>query len=150
MVMARSWIAPDFGGPEVLTEVETEVPAPRHGEVTIRVRAAGVNPADYKHIAPGQSRSLLPLSIGYEVAGIIIAIGSDTEIASGSGAIGDEVLASPISGGYASALTVGATDVFAKPARLSFAEAANLVLVGTTAADMLRVTRVAKGDTVLL
>jgi NADPH:quinone reductase-like Zn-dependent oxidoreductase len=64
--------------------------------------------------------------------------------------MGDEVLASPISGGYATALTVAATDVFAKPAGLTFAEAANLVLVGTTAADMLHVTGVAKGETVLL
>jgi len=74
-----------------------------------------MNPADYKHIAPGQDRRLLPLSIGFEVAGIVTAIGPDTQLASGGGAIGNEVLASVISGGYASAVTVPASDVFAKP-----------------------------------
>jgi NADPH:quinone reductase-like Zn-dependent oxidoreductase len=152
MSTARKWIAADFGGPDVLREVETEVPAPGQGEVTITVRAAGVNPADYKRFAPGpgQTRDLLPLAIGSEVSGVISAIGPETEIASGGGAVGDEVVAFRISGGYASALTVAAADVFAKPASMSFAEAANLLLVGTTAAEMLEVTGVASGDTMLL
>ncbi len=148
--MAHKWIATDFGGLDVLREVDVQVPTPRSGEVTIEVRAAGMNPADYKRFASGQDRSVLPLSIGYEVAGVISALGPDTEIASGGGKIGDEVLAYRISGGYASAVTVPAKDVFAKPGNMDFAEAANLLLVGTTAAEMLDVTRVAKGETILL
>jgi len=150
MSTARKWVAVDFGGPEVLRQVEVELPAPRRGEVTIEVRAAGMNPADYKHIGPGQDRKLLPLSIGYEVAGVLTAIGPATELASGGGAVGDEVVASMVSGGYTTALTTAAKDVFAKPATLSFAAAANLLLVGTTAADMLHATRVGATDTVLL
>ena len=148
--MAHRWIATDFGGLDVLREVDVQVPAPRSGEVTIEVRAAGMNPADYKHIASGEDRSLLPVPIGYEVAGVISALGPDTEIASGGGKIGDEVLAFRISGGYASAVTVPAKDVFAKPGNMSFPEAANLLLVGATAAEMLHVTHVGKGDTILL
>jgi NADPH2:quinone reductase len=150
MTTARRWVAADFGGPEVLQEVESELPSPGQGQVTIEVRAAGMNPADYKHIAPGQDRRLLPLSIGFEAAGVVTAIGPDTRLASGGGAIGDEVLASVISGGYASAVTIPASDVFAKPASLDFAEAANLLLAGTTAAEMLHVTNVAAGDVILL
>jgi NADPH:quinone reductase-like Zn-dependent oxidoreductase len=149
--MAVKWIAPEFGGPEVLTLVETEVRSPAAGEVTIDVRAAGVNPADYKHLAAarGSDRSL-PLSIGYEVAGVISAIGPDTTIGSGGGLVGDAVVAFRISGGYASRVTVPAQDVFAKPDALDFPAAANLLLVGTTAAEALHVTKVAADETVLV
>ncbi|MGN9908853.1 NADP-dependent oxidoreductase [Phytohabitans sp. LJ34] len=149
--MAVRWIAPEFGGPEVLTLVETEVRSPAAGEVTIDVRAAGVNPADYKHLAAarGSDRSL-PLGVGYEVAGVISAIGPDTTIASGGGLVGDAVVAFRISGGYASQVTVPARDVFAKPDALDFPAAANLLLAGTTAAEALHVTKVAAGETVLV
>jgi NADPH:quinone reductase len=146
----RQWIATDFGGPEVLQLREVDVPAPGPGEVTIEVRACGMNPADVKHFAPGQDRSLLPLTVGYEAAGVITGMGQGTEIASGGGREGDEVVAFQVMGGYASAITVGAGDVFAKPGALSFAEAANLLLVGTTAAELLATAAVADGDTVLL
>src|SRR3974377_1698427 len=66
--IAKKWVAADFGGPEVLREIDVEVPPPAPGEVTIKVRAAGMNPADYKVFASGTDRSILPLSIGYEVA----------------------------------------------------------------------------------
>ena len=148
--MATRWLAVDFGGPEVLKQASIELEPPKAGEVTIEVRAAGMNPADYKHFAPGQDPSVLPLTVGYEVSGVISAIGPDTEIATGGGAAGDEVVAFQIMGGYASHVTVGASDVFAKPANLSFPEAANLLLVGTTAAEMLHVTGVGAGDVVLL
>ena len=88
MITARKWVAAGFGGPEVLRNVEADVPDPGPGQVTIGVRACGMNPADVKHIAPGQDPGLLPLSIGYEVAGIVQALGPDTELASGGGAPG--------------------------------------------------------------
>ncbi|MFJ3321354.1 zinc-binding alcohol dehydrogenase family protein [Curtobacterium sp. NPDC086286] len=147
--MTKHWVAPRFGGSEVLEYVETEVPAPGPGEVTIDVRAAGMNPADTKHTRQGDP-SDLPIAIGYEVAGVLSAVGPDTEIASGGGAVGDEVLAFRVEGGWAERLTVPARDVFAKPATLGFPEAANLLLAGTTAADMLRVTRASGNDTVLV
>jgi NADPH:quinone reductase len=148
--MATRWLATDFGGPEVLEQVRLDLAAPQPGEVTIEVRAAGMNPADYKHFAPGQDPSVLPLTIGYEVSGVIWGIGAETEIASGGGSKGDEVVAFQIMGGYASHVTVKAADVFAKPANLTFPEAANLLLVSTTASEMLDVTGVTAGDVVLL
>jgi NADPH:quinone reductase len=146
---ARKWVAVDFGGPEVLRNVEVDVPDPGPGQVTIDVRAAGMNPADAKHIAPGQDRKLLPLPLGYEVAGVVMAFGPGTELASGAGAVGDEVVAQ-VSGGYVTAITTSASSVFAKPSPLSFPEAANLLLVGTTAADLLHTSGAKEGETVLL
>src|SRR5580693_9460764 len=149
-LIARKWVAVDFGGPEVLRNIEVDVPDPGPGQVTIDVRAAGMNPADAKHIAPGQDRALLPLSVGYEVAGVVTAFGPATQLASGAGTVGDEVVASMVGGGYTTAITVPASDVFAKPATLSFPEAANLLLVGTTAADLLHTSGARESETVLL
>ena len=152
--MVLTMIAASYGAPEVLRPFDLELPPPAPGEVTIRVRAAGVNPTDWKGITGGayggSDPAALPKRVGYEVAGVIEAIGADTEIASGGGAVGDEVLAFRIVGGYAEALNVPATAVFAKPTGLGFPQAANLLLVGTTAAQMLDVTRVVGGDTVLV
>jgi len=149
MVTARRWVAVGFGGPEVLRNIEVDVPDPGPGQVTVGVRASGMNPADAKHVAPGQDPKLLPLSIGFEVAGVVTALGPDTELASGGGAVGDEVVAQ-VAGGYTTAITTSAASTFAKPSTLTFAEAANLLLVGTTAADLLHASGAQRGETVLL
>ena len=150
MTGARKWVAVGFGGPEVLRCIDVDVPDPGRGQVTIGVRASGMNPADAKHIAPGQDPKLLPLPIGYEVAGVVTALGPGTRLASGGASVGDEVVASPVTGGYTTAMTVPASSVFAKPATLSFAEAASLLLVATTAADLLHACGAREGETVLL
>jgi NADPH:quinone reductase len=108
-----------------------------------------MNPADYKGLARGD-RASLPRSVGFEVAGVLAALGPDTRIASGGGAVGQEVLAFRIAGGYASAVTVPAADVFAKPAALDFPAAANLLLAGSTAAETLQAVRAAAGETILV
>jgi NADPH:quinone reductase-like Zn-dependent oxidoreductase len=145
---AYRWVATRPGGLEVLELVPVDVPAPAAGEVTIDVRAAGINPADYKRIASGGFTE--PMPVGFEVSGVVRELGPGTHLASGGGHPGDEVLAFRISGGYASRLTVPAKDVFAKPPGLEHPAAANLLLAGTTAAEMLHVTGVAADETVVL
>ncbi|CAM3549548.1 quinone oxidoreductase family protein [Nocardioides zeicaulis] len=147
--MALQWIATRPGDLDVLVLEERDVAPPGEGEVTIEVRAAGMNPADAKHVARGKSEDF-PRPVGYEVAGVVSAVGPATTIASGPVSVGDEVLAFRVVGGWASELTVPARDVFAKPEALSFDEAANLLLAGSTAAEMLHVTGVSEGDTVLV
>jgi NADPH2:quinone reductase len=142
--MAQHWIATRPGDLEVFVFEEFSVAPPARGEVTIAVRAAGMNPADAKHAARGTAADF-PRAIGYEVAGVVSAVGPDTPFA-----VGDEVLAFRISGGWATEVTVPARDAFAKPASLSYGEAANLLLAGTTASEMLHVTRVGEGDTILV
>lgn len=148
--MAQRWIATEWGTPDGWRFEEFDVPAPREGEVTIRVQAAGVNPADAKHVAKERPGVALPAAIGYEVSGELTAIGPGTRIASGDAQVGDEVLAFRLRGGFATKVTVRAADVFHKPARLSHEEAANLLLAGTTAAEMLHVAGVRGGETILL
>ncbi|KNY06798.1 quinone oxidoreductase family protein [Microbacterium sp. GCS4] len=147
---ARQWIAPTEGTPETWRLVEVEVPDPGVGEITVRVRAAGVNPADAKHVANSRPGVSFPVPIGYEISGEVVAVGPDTRIGSGDVAIGDEVLAFRVQGGYATALTFPAEKAFHKPDALSHAEAANLLLAGTTAAEMLAVTGASSGETILL
>src|SRR3954447_5601379 len=147
--MAQHWIAARPGDLDVFSFEEYDVAPPEEGEVTITVRAAGMNPADAKHVARGDAADF-PKAIGYEVAGVVSAVGADTGIGSGPVAVGDEVLAFRISGGWATEVTVAARDVFAKPASLSFGEAANLLPAGCTASEMLHATGVGEGDTILV
>jgi NADPH:quinone reductase-like Zn-dependent oxidoreductase len=146
---AQRWIGRRFGGPEVLERVELELPEPGPGEVLIEVRACGMNPVDHKRLAAGDP-STLPVAPGFEVAGVVRALGPGAELGSGGGAAGDEVLAFRVAGGYSTALVTAAANVFAKPSSLSYAQAANLLLPAATAADALRVLAVVADDAVLV
>lgn len=150
--MSRAVVAPSYGGPEVLEVVDVDVPAPSTGEVTIEVRAAGINPVDHKIFGGmmGAEKSHLPLRVGMEVAGVVTAVGEDATGPAGAISVGDEVIGYPLSGGYAASVTVAATSVFPKPAALSFEEAAGLSLTGVTAYHLLEATAVTSGDTVLV
>lgn len=148
--LGRHWVVTRWGAPETWDFVEYDVLPSAVGEVTIRVHAAGVNPADAKHVAVARPGVELPVAVGYEVSGEVSAIGAGTRIGSGAVDIGDEVIAFRVRGGYATEVTVPAEKVFAKPSTLTHPEAANLLLVGTTAAEMLAVTGAAPGETILL
>jgi len=78
------------------------------------------------------------------VAGVVSAAGGGTDFSAG-----DEVV-TRVSGGYATAVTVPASGVYRKPATLTFAEAANLLLAATTAADLLHTSGASRGETILL
>ncbi len=150
--MTKAVVATAFGGPEVLAVVDVDVPAPRDGEVTIDVRAAGVNPFDYKVYsgAFGRRESMLPMRLGMEVSGVVTAVGDDAVGPAGPLAVGDEVIGYPVEGGYAAQLTVPATAVYPKPAVFSWEQAAGLSLTGVTAYHLVQATGVRAGDTVLV
>lgn len=148
--MAKRWTAPAPGPIDSWSFDEVDLAPPGPGEVTIRVRAAGVNPADAKHVAQARPGATFPAPVGYELSGEILAVGPDAVGGAGELAVGDEVVAFRVQGAYATEITVPSRDVFAKPETLSHPEAANLLLAGTTAAEMIQVTRVTAGDTVAL
>ncbi|MEU6532348.1 NADP-dependent oxidoreductase [Streptomyces sp. NPDC046928] len=64
-----------LGGPEVLQEVRRERPAPGPNQVLVRVRAAGVNPTDWKHRATGGFLGDPPFVLGWDVSGVVEATG---------------------------------------------------------------------------
>lgn len=144
----RIVIAPGSASAELAVQ-EVELTPPAAGEVQVQVRAAGINPADLSGLAPGQRQDQAQ-PIGYEAAGVVTVLGADASTDERPVAIGDEVIVYLAPGGYASHLNAPAVDVFPKPANLSFPAAANLFLSGLTAAEMLDVTHVTQGDTVVV
>ncbi|GGX90599.1 NADP-dependent oxidoreductase [Streptomyces fructofermentans] len=64
-----------LGGPEVLKEVELEVPEPGPSEILVRVYAAGLNPTDWKHRAGGGFLRTPPFVLGWDVSGVVEAVG---------------------------------------------------------------------------
>src|SRR5258708_35754104 len=117
MANAKAVVAASYGGPEVLEVRDVDVSAPGPGEVTIEVRAAGLNPVDFKLFsgARGADPDALPLAVGLEGAGVLTAIGPDTEIASGGGGVGGEGRAFRVSRRCGSAVPGPAVHGFAKP-----------------------------------
>ncbi len=152
MVVTKTVVAADYGGPEVLAVQQVDLPAPVDGQVLIDVRAAGANPIDYKLYSGemGRDPAALPMPIGLEVAGVVAAAGPGATGFTGALAVGDEVVATGVSGGYAEQVIVEAKDVGHKPGTLSFEQAAGLLLVGGTAWHLLTKTGVGTGDTVLI
>ncbi|GGA70984.1 putative oxidoreductase [Pseudoclavibacter endophyticus] len=148
--MDKRWVATSQEGLDALELQDIELPPPGPGEVAIDVRAAGVNPVDLKAVGRLAADAPLPFPLGYELSGVVADLGPDAELASGGGAIGDEVLAFRVRGSHATRANVPGRDVFAKPASIPFDEAAGLLLVGTTAAEMLHRVDAATGETVLL
>src|SRR5690242_3058957 len=101
--MSRVVVATAFGGPEVLTLVEQPDAPPGPGEAALEIRAAGVNPADWKGYtgAFGRDPALLPMRLGFEAAGVVTAVGEGATGPAGPVAVGDEVIAFRVSGAYA-------------------------------------------------
>jgi NADPH:quinone reductase-like Zn-dependent oxidoreductase len=64
-----------LGGPEVLKEVRVERPRPAPNQVLVRVRAAGLNPTDWKHRATGGFLGEPPFVLGWDVSGVVEAVG---------------------------------------------------------------------------
>jgi NADPH:quinone reductase-like Zn-dependent oxidoreductase len=116
----------ETGGPDVLRYEEVERPTPGEAEVLIEVRAASVNPIDWK-IRRGLRETQLPTVLGNDVSGVV-------ELARIDGlAVGDEVLGVASSGGYAEFANVPASLIAKKPAGLSHEQAAALPVSGLTA-----------------
>jgi NADPH:quinone reductase-like Zn-dependent oxidoreductase len=122
-----------LGGPEVLREVRLERPEPRPNEVLVRVRAAGVNPTDWKHRANGGFLGEPPFVLGWDVSGVVEAVG----IGVAAFRPGDEVfgmLSYPFGhGSHAEYVTAPARTFTHKPAGIDHVQAGALPLVSLTA-----------------
>lgn len=156
----------------MLEEGEVSLPAPGEGQVLVKVRAAGINPVDYKlfggltrplevvrtivhparWFARGKERPLR--GVGQDFAGVVTAVGP----AVSSVGVGDEVIgllrAAPWQarayGSLATQLLVSAANVVPKPASVSFEAAGGLGVAAQTAMGALRRVRAEAGDVIVV
>jgi NADPH:quinone reductase-like Zn-dependent oxidoreductase len=144
----------ELGGPEVLRLEEVETPEPIPTEIQVRVRAAGINPVDYK-TRQGRGMSSVfgdpPFTVGWDVCGEVTAIGGGVT----RFAVGDEVFGMPWfprqAGAYAEFVTAPSRHFERKPHALSVEEAGALPLAGLTAWQVIVDTiHVQDGDDVLI
>ncbi len=136
--------AHDYGDLSVLALEEVERPEPGNDQVLIRVKAAGVNPADWKFRA-GRYQQRVPLRFpwtpGLEAAGVVEHIGPGIQAFH----VGDEVYGS-VSGAYAQFAVSNEKDVQPKPPALSFEEAAAVPVGALTAWGAIITTADVKTD----
>ena len=139
-----------YGGPEVLAQVEMQRPTPGHDEVLIKVHAAAVNPIDWKMRA-GHVKEVFPLTfpstLGWDVSGTVEETGDKaTQFKRG-----DEVYALVKGGGYAEYVAAQATVVAKKPRTLDHVHAAAVPVAGLTALQALfEVAQLRAGQKVLI
>ncbi|CAL9528024.1 NADP-dependent oxidoreductase [Streptomyces sp. enrichment culture] len=136
----------EFGGPDVLQLVDAEKPRPGPGEIGIAVRAAGVNPVDWR-IREGQVLGAhpveLPSGVGIDAAGVVDEVGEGVTGVE----VGDRVFGEG-SSTYAEFAVLGAWARM--PEGLSFEEAAGYPSVVETALRVVREVGVRPGQTLLV
>ncbi|MEU2561513.1 NADP-dependent oxidoreductase [Streptomyces longispororuber] len=136
----------EFGGPDVLRLVDADEPHAGPGRIRVAVRAAGVNPVDWR-IREGQVLGAhpveLPAGVGLDAAGVVDEVGEGVE----GVAVGDRVFGEGVDT-YAefAVLTAWAR----MPEGLSFEEAAGYPSVVETALRVLREVGVRPGQTLLV
>ncbi|MEU0051686.1 NADP-dependent oxidoreductase [Streptomyces sp. NPDC006184] len=144
-----------YGGPEVLEYGEVRDPKVGPDQVLVQVRAAAVNPVDWK-CREGHLDSLLdavfPVIPGWDVSGVVVRPGAAvTEFGAGDEVIGyvrEDFLSR---GTFAEYVAAPVRTLARKPRTLSFEEAAGLPLAGLTAYQVLvKVLEVKRGETVLV
>jgi NADPH:quinone reductase-like Zn-dependent oxidoreductase len=141
----------EYGGPVRVEEAPRPSPGP--GDLLVQVRAASVNPVDFK-IRDGKLKALvryrMPLTLGNDLSGTVVAVGAGVSAFKP----GDEIFARLDKvriGAFAELALVRETAAARKPARLSHVEAASLPLVGLTAWQaMVDIARLQPGARILI
>ena len=146
MVQARAVRVHENGGPDVLKLEDVDVRAPGAGEVLIRQTAIGLNFID-TYIRTGLYPTKLPVTPGFEGAGVIEAVGEGVEGLS----VGDRVAYPTITGAYATHVCDVAYKVVPIPDGVANEDAAALMMKGMTAWMLLfEIKRVMPDDTLLV
>jgi NADPH:quinone reductase-like Zn-dependent oxidoreductase len=148
--MPKAYVFTRHGGPGTESLVDLPVPSPGPGQLLVAVRAAGVNPVDWKTRQGSGGEDAAPLEqpvvLGNEASGVVEAIGTGVEGFS----VGDAVFGSTVTGGYAEYTLLPVEICAHKPEALSFTDAATLPVAGATAYDALRQLDLRRGATLLI
>ena len=146
----RAAVIHAFGAPEVLKIEERPEPQLRETDVLVAVHATSVNPVDTKVRAGSSASRTLPLTLGFDVSGVVVRCGSRAA----QWKSGDEVFAAPNlfrDGANAEYVAIDARSAARKPASVDHATAAVLPLVSQTAWEALHLrARMLPGQTVLI
>ena len=126
-----------YGNEDVTELAEVERPQPGENELLVKVRAAAVNPVDWK-IRDGLGELFglkLPLILGCEIAGTVEAVGGPSPTGSSDFAPGDDVYGylGTHSGGYAEYVGAPASEFVHKPKQIDFDTAASVPVAALTA-----------------
>lgn len=141
----------EYGGPETQEFADLPRPTPGPSEVLVRVKFAGVNPADWK-IRQGLFKDFapreLPSEFGSEVSGVVEDVGQDVD----GFAVGDEVFGSPAAthGAFSEYTVTSAVATANKPPQVSFEDAATLTVAAATAYDGIVHLDLSEGQTLLI
>ncbi|MFI6292637.1 NAD(P)-dependent alcohol dehydrogenase [Nonomuraea sp. NPDC050790] len=134
----KAWAWERYGSPDVLALREVDEPEPGRHEVLVRVRAASVNPYDWRHLrsdphlvrlSAGLRRPKPGSILGADLAGVVERVGADVR----GLAVGDEVFGGVRLGAFAEAVAVPQETLVPKPEGVSFEEAAAVPMAGQTA-----------------
>ncbi len=135
------------GGPEVMLWEDVPTPEPGPNEALIKHEAIGLNFIDVYFRTGLYKAPNMPLIIGQEGAGTVIAVGANVT----SVAVGDRVAYAGPLGGYATERAIPADRLVKLPDNISFQTGAAMMLQGMTAQYLLRRTyRVKAGDTIVV
>ena len=148
--MSKAFVFTQYGGAEVQQMVDMPLPTPGPGQLLVAVRAAGVNPIDWK-VRAGYLQQAMPLELpavlGCAAAGVVQAVGEGVDGFS----VGDEVFAAlPLVGAYAEYALFPAAGTVAKPAGISFEIAATLPVAAAAAYDGIEQIALKEGQTLLV
>lgn len=143
-----------YGDPDVLQYGDQPEPKVGPDSVLVDVRAASVNPVDWKITAGYLDAALptyFPVIPGWDVAGIVVQPGpSVTEFQAGDEVIGYVRMDTVGLGTFAEKVAAPVRALARKPSNVSWAEAATMPLAGLTAYQSLVAVGVQEGDTVLV
>ncbi|MEE9207543.1 MAG: NADP-dependent oxidoreductase [Gemmatimonadota bacterium] len=131
----KAWFIRRYGGPEVLELGNVPEPAVGSHDVLVAIRAASVNPIDWK-TRRGDTKRILkhdfPFVLGNDLSGVVEQTGAAVSRFS----VGDEVFGRPNKsriGTFAERIAVNADEIALKPKRCNHAAAASIPLAGLTA-----------------
>jgi NADPH:quinone reductase len=141
-------LAEQFGGIDSVKLAERPDPAPGAGQALVRVHGAGVGPWDVVFLSGGFPGVTLPFVPGQEIAGVVEAAGEGADVQPGERVYGSLF---PAGGGFAELALASADRLAPMPGRVSFTEAAGLVIgAGTAHEALVDRGRLEAGETVLI
>jgi NADPH:quinone reductase-like Zn-dependent oxidoreductase len=139
-----------YGGVEVLEVRDVPRPVPEAGEVLVEVRAAGINPSEAvirSGALADQFPATFPSGQGSDLAGVVAELGSGVS----DFAVGDNVIGfSMRRSSHAEYVTLPASQLAAKPSKVSWEVAGSLFVAGATAYAAVRAVRLVPGETVAI